>query len=119
MSKVTIELAGKSRELRFNFAQTKKLKEQFQFSSYEDLIKQMPESYLPTALFEGATDKDGLSPDIIAEDLTGPQIDEALIQFCTAFFPPRVARLLTVVEENREQLVSKLEAGLKTETANQ
>jgi len=112
---VTITLAGQVRTLHYNFAQTKKLKKEFKFMGYEDLIKLMPEEYLPTALYDGCVQKEGLTPEIIEGELTGPDIDNALIAFCTAFFPQRVARLLTYVEENREQLVKKLEAGVKAE----
>jgi hypothetical protein len=117
MSKtVTIELAGKSRQLQYNFAQIRKIKKDLGFSTFEELCKLTVEEYLPAVLMEGCTDKDGLTIDTIEQSLTGPDTDHVFTQFCTAFFPPRVAQLLSVVERNKDRLIEKLNSdAAKTE----
>jgi hypothetical protein len=109
MSKpVMIELAGKSRQLRYDFTQIRKIKKQYNFSTFEELCKLTMEDYLPSVLMDGCMEKDGLTIEEIEKSLTGPDTDQAFMQFCTAFFPPRVAQLLTVVERNKDRLIEKL-----------
>lgn len=111
---VTITLGGKVRELRYDFGQIKRLKREWQFKTYEELCKLDVEEYLPAMLLEGATDKSGLTLEVIEAELTGPDTDVAFTQFCTAFFPPRVAQMLSVIERNKDRLLESMDVAAKT-----
>jgi hypothetical protein len=107
---VEIELAGKTRQLRYSLAAVRRIKTQYNFSDFNELCKLKVEDYLPSALMEGVIDKEGLTVPAIEESLTGPDMDYSFTKFCTAFFGERVAQFLAVVEKNQDKLLEKIDA---------
>ena len=62
---VMIDLGGKQRELRFTLKNVREAKKQF--GSLAEMFKADVTDYLPELVFAGLVEKEGLTPDAVAE----------------------------------------------------
>ncbi len=77
---------GKERHLRYSLGAVKRIKAKFG-STFTDILSKPPEDFLPEVLMIGIVDKEGLTEDVLLDDLlTGPMIEYAQLCFVEAFF---------------------------------
>lgn len=94
---------GIERHLRYSLSAVKRIKQQFGNTAEEMLQKTPIEDFLPKVLMEGIVEKEGLTEQVLCDDLiTGPMTDECFIVFVQAFFGKRPAENLREFEELRQ-----------------
>lgn len=96
----------KERHLRYPLSAVKRIKDKWG-KSLEEMLTKPQEDFLPDVIFEGLTDKSGLTPDIIADLLTGPDMDSALLTFIQAFFGQRQRDLIEELDQTRRALLKQ------------
>lgn len=103
---VQFELAGKTRQLRYSLGAVKAIKEKYG-KDFQEIMKHPPETMLPDVLLMGAVDKEGLTLEVIEQDLTGPDIERAQMAFIEAFFGQRLAAALKAMLEKQNQIIEQ------------
>jgi len=109
-SNVSITLAdGKERYLRFSLGAVKRIKDKFG-KDFTEILAHPPEVLLPTVLMEGLVDKEGLTEQVLLDEmLTGPMIEYVQLCFVESFFGDRQRRTVeALLAKSREALESSL-----------
>ncbi len=77
---------GKERHLRYSLGAVKRIKAKFG-KTFTDILGNPPEDFLPEVLMIGLVEKEGLTEDVLLDELlTGPMIEMAQLCFVEAFF---------------------------------
>lgn len=116
---------GKVRHLRYSLGDVKRIKqqfaklpvapssapqeEQFRTSPFAQIMGHQPEDLLPVVLMMGIVEKEGLTEQVLLEELlTGPMIDSAQIAFVQAFFGERQTRFIAVVRAREDAALTAI-----------
>ncbi len=88
--------------------------EQIAASALGQILEHDASQILPELIYEGLTDKEGLTPEKIGDELlTGPMIEDAQLAFVEAFFGSRERRWLGAFVGIRTASIEQLEERLK------
>lgn len=113
-----IKLAdGVVRHLRYTFGAKKRIHDAFG-SEALDIIKTSPEKLLPRVLMEGLVEREGLTEELLNEELlTAPMADYVTECFIQAFFVPRIASnlraLMAIAVTSTPELIDKMKKAMK------
>ncbi len=97
----------KQRHLRYSLGAVKRIKTKWG-KTFTEILGHPPEDFLPEVLMEGLVEKEGLTEQILLDELlTGPMIEYAQLQFIEAFFGQQQKRAVVMLLERNQAAISK------------
>lgn len=101
---------NKERHLRYSLGAVKRIKEKWG-KNFTDIMGHPPEEFLPPVLMEGLIEKEGLTEEVILNDLiTGPMLEYVQLCFVEAFFGQQSKRAIMALLEKNQSALAKATA---------